>query len=723
MTRQGKSRLSVGTQVVLGLVLGLATGLFFGETVGFFKHIGKAFILLLQMTVLPYITLSLITGLGRLTYQQVKQLVLKAGSVLVFSWLLAIVVILIMPLAFPVWKSASFFSTSLVQQPKPIDYLQLFIPGNPFYSFANNIVPAVVLFSIALGLALIGLDGKDVFLDTLHVFNQAVGRVTQFVAKLMPIGVFAIVTSAAGTMSLEELGRLQVYLLTYCAMALLLTLWLMPVIITSLTPLTYRQVVGLTRDILITAFSTGSVFIVLPLLIERSKTLLQQAELQSEEGEATVDVIVPAFTSFPKIGTLLPMSFVLFAGWFSGSTVSLSQYPSFVFTGVVSFFGSVNVAMPMLMDLMRVPADLFQLYLAINVVTGRFAVLMSSMNILVLTTVGTCAVTGFLTPRWGRMARNALLSVLLLAGTIGAARFFFSAVLENPYNKDKIIANMHLLRQDGQATVYKSLPPPEPPASEQLSRMAQIRARKTLRVGYLKDNLPFAFFNEAGDLVGFDIEMAHILARDLGIGLVFVPIERGRMAERLAAGYCDLIMSGIVVTPERALRMAFTQPYQSQTMAFLVKDYRRHDFNSREAVKGLPSPRIGVLDVPYYIDKLKRYLPEAKVVKLKSVTAFLQQPDDDIDAFLYTAEAGSAWSLLYPAYSVAIPQPDILKAPQAYAMALDNIELMEFMNAWIELKKEDNTIAALYDYWILGKNALPKSPRWSVLRNVLHWAK
>ncbi len=45
--------LSIGTQVLLALVLGLAIGLFFGEHVAFLKDIGKAFILLLQMTALP----------------------------------------------------------------------------------------------------------------------------------------------------------------------------------------------------------------------------------------------------------------------------------------------------------------------------------------------------------------------------------------------------------------------------------------------------------------------------------------------------------------------------------------------------------------------------------------------------------------------------------------------------------------------------------------------
>jgi len=45
--------------------------------------------------------------------------------------------------------------------------------------------------------------------------------------------------------------------------------------------------------------------------------------------------------------------------------------------------------------------------------------------------------------------------------------------------------------------------------------------------------------------------------------------------------------------------------------------------------------------------------------------------------------------------------------------------LANFINTWIELKKKDKTIATLYDHWILGKNAVPKQPRWSVLRNIL----
>lgn len=717
-----RPRLSLSTQVILGLVLGLVVGVCVGDRAAVLLGIGKAFILLLQMTVLPYITLSLITGLGRLSYQDIATLALKVGALLVGSWVLAFAAILLMPLAFPPWESASFFSTSLVESPAEMQFLTLFIPSNPFNALANNIVPAVVLFSIAVGMALIGMEEKQGVLNDLTILTQAMMRVTNFVSWLTPLGVFAIVASAAGTMSIEEFGRVQIYMIMYMALALLLTFWVLPAVITSVLPLTYRAVVGQTSDVLITAFATGSALIVLPLLVERSKVLLRQSRLSTADTEATVEVILPAFTSFPKIGTLLPMSFVLFAGWFAGSPVNAGQYPTFIGSGLMSFFGDVNVAIPLLLDLLHIPADLFQLYLAIRVVTSHFTTLLTTMNNLMLTLVGACAVGGLLAIRWGRLARNVVLTIVCTAALIGGARAVFHYTLDNAYRKDAVIAGMQLLRHAGPVTVHRAPPPSTSPSDPQASRLARIRAREALLVGYLPDSLPFTYFNAAGQLVGFNVEMAHTLARELGVALEFVPITRGtRMAEQLQTGYCDIVMAAVAVTPERAQTMAFSTSYMDQTLAFIVKDHRRQEFSSRDAIRRLKAPRIGVPDVPYYINKVRDYIPQATLVVLPSIREFFETRGEEIDAFVFSAEGGSAWTLLYPAYSVAIPQPDVLAIPLAYSMARGDPELVSVINTWIELKKKDKTIAALYDYWILGKNAVPKQPRWSVIRNVLHW--
>ena len=93
-----------------------------------------------------------------------------------------------------------------------------------------------------------------------------------------------------------------------------------------------------------------------------------------------------------------------------------------------------------------------------------------------------------------------------------------------------------------------------------------------------------------------------------------------------------------------------------------------------------------------------------------------------LDALVFSAEAGSAWTLIYPEFSVAVPHPDLLKVPTGYAVRRGDPELVEFLNRWILLKQRDQTIQRLFDYWILGQEPpSDREPRWSVLHDVLGW--
>ena len=63
-------------------------------------------------------------------------------------------------------------------------------------------------------------------------------------------------------------------------------------------------------------------------------------------------------------------------------------------SGFFSLFGSLNAAIPFLLDLFRIPADTFQLFLASGVVNARFGTLMAAVHTLAMALLGTCAVTG-----------------------------------------------------------------------------------------------------------------------------------------------------------------------------------------------------------------------------------------------------------------------------------------------------------------------------------------
>ena len=218
-------------------------------------------------------------------------------------------------------------------------------------------------------------------------------------------------------MTIHEFGRIQVYLITYLAVALLITLWLLPGLISIVTPVKHGEVIGHTKDALITAFMTGSVFVVLPILMEKSKELLHKHQLVSHESDDVTDVIVSASFNFPHTGKVLTLSFVLFAGWFSESVVAVSEYPKLALTGLVTFFGSTHAAIPFLLDLFEIPADLFELYLTTDIVSSRFGTLVAAMHTVTVALVGVCAVLGSLTFNVQRVVRYLVVSLVLKFGS------------------------------------------------------------------------------------------------------------------------------------------------------------------------------------------------------------------------------------------------------------------------------------------------------------------
>ena len=148
----GRRRMpSLSAQIFIALGLAIAAGLFFGELIQPIKLFGDIFIGLLQMTVLPYILVSLVGGLGRLSYAETRLLALKGGGFVLLFWGIALLVTLLFTLSFPNWESATFFSTSLVETGSEFDLVGLYIPTNPFASLSNSVVPAIVLFAIAVG--------------------------------------------------------------------------------------------------------------------------------------------------------------------------------------------------------------------------------------------------------------------------------------------------------------------------------------------------------------------------------------------------------------------------------------------------------------------------------------------------------------------------------------------------------------------------------------------
>jgi Na+/H+-dicarboxylate symporter len=716
--------MTLSRKIVIGLASGITCGLFFGEICGGLSIIGNAYIALMQMTVLPYIVLALIVNIGGLTLDTARHLAARAAVVMLALWGIAIAVILLMTQALPEWKTGGFFSTSLLIPPESVDFLSLYIPANPFRSLSENLVPAVVVFCICIGIAFIGITRKESVIEPMRVMLDAMSKVTLAVARLTPYGVFAIAASAAGTITVDEIGRLQAYMIIYISAAFILSFIALPLAVTAVTPFTYREILNSSRGALLTAFAANNYFIVLPLLIENLKELYQSHEMGGEKVDGAIDITLPIGFPFPNIGRLLALVFIPFGAWFVGRPLEFFQYPMLAVTGLPTFFAKVTVAVPYLLNQFHLPADLFHLFLLSGIINGHVSSMVGAMHLFTFTAITAAVVTGRARFQRGRSIAAVAATALLIATCTVATHSYLGWFHSRTDSQVNVIEGMQKIADPAPTVVLdRAVPNPRPLRDGQF-RLDRIRERGTIRVGYLTGNLPFSYVNADNEVVGFDIEMAHQLAINLDVSLELVPFNHPEnISHHLAQDHCDLIMSGIPATPSQFLEVAFTRSYIKLNPALVVPDHIRTEVDTLDELLSAKDLQIGVVSDPSIMRLVERRLPEGSAVEIPRVAEFFEAETPPADGLVISAEAGSAWTLIYPEFQVVLPFKDVVSWPLGYATAPGDDEFLRFLDLWVDLMRDDGFIARLRDHWILGRTAVPRKPRWSVIRDVLHWVE
>ena len=281
--------MSFTKKILIGVFAGIILGLFFGELIEPLDTVGDIFIGMLQMTVMPYIILSLVINLGRISWAESRGLLITLVVVFAIFLLLGATALLVSPIAFPPVEAASFFKSSLVTPPPVLDLVSLYVPSNPFESMANNLVPAVILFSIFVGVGISSVPNREALLGPLDVLAAGLNKVNKLMITLTPYGVFAIAASTAGTLSIDDLFRIQGYVITYTLLVLVLSFITMPMFVSALTPFSIRDFLGVPKSSLITIFATAKIIVLLPQLIDDVIELYVNGEKVDEIIDDTYD--------------------------------------------------------------------------------------------------------------------------------------------------------------------------------------------------------------------------------------------------------------------------------------------------------------------------------------------------------------------------------------------------------------------------------------------------
>jgi ABC-type amino acid transport substrate-binding protein len=437
------------------------------------------------------------------------------------------------------------------------------------------------------------------------------------------------------------------------------------------------------------------------------------------------------------LGTFAALLFILFAGWFYNDPLGIQDQIKLAIIGIPSLFGSSSLAVQFLLKTMTLPADALQIYQLSQSVHIYFTAALLSMSVFTLSTICTAFLTGCGGLRLKRAILSIIIAVAVLSSVIFGLGLGFSSLLNDSSQGSETIRSMKMpLDANGkrfdqivETTVFKNLSDVllnlnEPIALENESLLKKIKSRDILRVGYGPDNMPFSFFNKDGELVGYDIQMAYDLARILNVSHIeFVPIDSRSWIQRINNGSCDIIMSGLPLVPGMIGedRCRFSSCYLELHLALVTKDYRKDDFEDIKYVANMKGLKIAVANDSDYLKLARTLFPRATIIPLNHSDQFFNQTN--ADALLTTAEAGTSFTLLYPFYDVAILRPsDTYKIMCAYAVSRScDDAFLAFLGYWLELEDKYGSLDKKYDYWVLGKNVADTTPRWSIMRDILHW--
>lgn len=230
------------------------------------------------------------------------------------------------------------------------------------------------------------------------------------------------------------------------------------------------------------------------------------------------------------------------------------------------------------------------------------------------------------------------------------------------------------------------------------STIEQVQKRGVLRVG-MSTFVPWAMRDKKGNLIGFEIDVATRLAKDMGVKVEFVPTQWAGIIPSLLTGKFDVIIGGMGITPGRNLKVNFTLPYDYSGMSLAANKKLAagftslEDFNKPEVIL---TARLGATPV----EAAKKFMPRAQL-RLFDDEAKIYQEVINGRAYAVVASAPT------PAFQV-LQHPDKLflplkgtftQEPIGFAVRKGDPDTLNYFNNWITFVKAEGWLGERKHYW------------------------
>ncbi len=221
---------------------------------------------------------------------------------------------------------------------------------------------------------------------------------------------------------------------------------------------------------------------------------------------------------------------------------------------------------------------------------------------------------------------------------------------------------------------------------------------KNLRVGVTLF-APWAARAANGELIGFEVDVAHQLASDLGVKVDILTYDLDRLVPALESGEIDLIAAGLTITPERARHVNFSQPYADGGIS-IATNLKRTAGVKELADLDAASYSIAAVDGSVAAELGRRVLPRARLKTFPSVAAASAAlVAGDVDGYLEDEPVPTFLALENPdSIDVPLARP-LLVSRAGFAVNKGDPDFLAFLNAWIVARDADTWLPTTTRYW------------------------
>jgi polar amino acid transport system substrate-binding protein len=238
------------------------------------------------------------------------------------------------------------------------------------------------------------------------------------------------------------------------------------------------------------------------------------------------------------------------------------------------------------------------------------------------------------------------------------------------------------------------------------STLNAIMARGELIVGMEPGYLPFEMKSKKGEIIGFDVDIAQVMAESLGVKLRLVPTDWDGIVSSLVTGKFDIIISAMSMTSERNMKINFAKPYISVGQTMLVaKKHAKRNWRDFDDPKYTITTKLGVTPE----QATRRLFKNAKIKTFGTQAEAVQEVlNGNADAFVYDKPFNDIFMLEKGKGSLVHFDKPLTYEPVGWAVRKGDPDMLNWLNNFLNQIKHDGTYERIYDKWFVSDKWLPQ---------------